>query len=282
MVQLNSSDLMTDKEAEKRWGLTSGYVSKSIKSGQASKIKGQYRYFGNQLVITSFGMEELTNKKNPINKHQADYKVLNIFFIMTMRELDLESKFAIKAKEQFDHFEDQTKPQFIDDEKAMLYLQLLLGSVANISKLVSPSTRQSFEVRKVKKLIKRTLRIHDNSVLLNRKARNGLAHIDERLYEVSKSKQDQNVALISVSNSKTNLILNDEDRVTGLGKTLSEKNASRYYHRDTKVIEVFGEEIDLNLLSSELRTLKNRLVRILKRISKLESEDVNKVLDFYL
>lgn len=59
---LMSSDLMTGPEASEKWGYESGYVRQMYRKYPDRIPEGEIRLFGKTLVITRYGMEQLTGK----------------------------------------------------------------------------------------------------------------------------------------------------------------------------------------------------------------------------
>ncbi|HIB1875405.1 TPA: helix-turn-helix domain-containing protein [Enterococcus faecium] len=65
---LQDADLMTAAEASRRWGYESGYVRQMRKKYPEKIPEGEIRMFGKTLVITRAGMEQLTGKKEKVNR----------------------------------------------------------------------------------------------------------------------------------------------------------------------------------------------------------------------
>lgn len=59
---------MTAAEASRRWGYESGYVRQMRKKYPEKIPEGVVRMFGNALVIIRPGMEQLTGKKEKVNR----------------------------------------------------------------------------------------------------------------------------------------------------------------------------------------------------------------------
>lgn len=64
-INLNSSDIMSAKEAAEIWGKNDSYVRNSIRQSPNKWPAGSYRVFGKQLVVTSQGMESATGESDP-------------------------------------------------------------------------------------------------------------------------------------------------------------------------------------------------------------------------
>ncbi len=62
-------DLMSATEAGLRWGYDEGYVRQMYQKYSEKIPEGEIRKFGKTLVITRFGMEQLTGKKEPEIKY---------------------------------------------------------------------------------------------------------------------------------------------------------------------------------------------------------------------
>ena len=64
-IDLSSPDILEAKEAAKIWGVSEGYVRKTISQSPDKFPKGTARKFGKQWVVTAKGMEKATGKKDP-------------------------------------------------------------------------------------------------------------------------------------------------------------------------------------------------------------------------
>ncbi|GMC03133.1 helix-turn-helix domain-containing protein [Enterococcus thailandicus] len=62
---LMDEDLMTAPEASHRWGYDKGYVRQMYQKYPDKIPEGEIRKFGKTLIITRYGMEQLTGSKEP-------------------------------------------------------------------------------------------------------------------------------------------------------------------------------------------------------------------------
>lgn len=67
-INLNDKNIMTAVEASKIWGLSDSYVKTSLRQSKQKWPEGSYRKFSHTLVVTTDGMEAVTEIKDPRKK----------------------------------------------------------------------------------------------------------------------------------------------------------------------------------------------------------------------
>ena len=92
-----------------------------------------------------------------------------------LAELALQAEFALRAYGEIEQRSSE------GDISLFAFIQLMLGSAANVSKLLFPTDRASVETRERCRRLRTKLSVDDHSPLADRTARNYVDHFDEQL-----------------------------------------------------------------------------------------------------
>ncbi len=73
-INLDSQEILSAKEAAKIWHKNTDYVRTSIHKSPEKWPKGSWRKFGKQIIVTAYGMEQVTGKKDPRKQGKSNAK----------------------------------------------------------------------------------------------------------------------------------------------------------------------------------------------------------------
>ncbi len=147
-------------------------------------------------------------------------------------EIALQAKIALRAGKLLN-----ATPNYSDKLEAWSLIQLILGSAANVSKIL---WSKRFESRS--EHLRKLLNIDENNPISKRKLRNHFEHYDER---IEKWFEKQPSAVYR------DLEINPFESIWGI----TDKNKNREYNPNTQVLTFRGESIDLGVLLSELEEI---------------------------
>lgn len=204
-----------------------------------------------------------------------------IKFELLLDELKLQTNFSIISMKYLEkNLDDKWNQYSLGNEDNRInnqyefwyYLQNYVVALGNVSKLLfisrNPSESNS-EYQKRKKdrdLFLRILEIDNNISLRNKKMRNILEHIDERIEEFSK--KEKNIIANKNIGPSTMILIGD--------KYLFEDDADnlRNYLTDRKEFILFGRRFNLEVTFGEVIIIKNRIVTIQEKLDKGELDDL--------
>ncbi|WP_347980277.1 hypothetical protein [Limosilactobacillus allomucosae] len=202
------------------------------------------------------------------------------YFELLLDQLELQCSFAEYSFKKFYgmyiKFDlESSKVIYQTNDEIWFYLRGFTISLADIAKLLVLSTKQS-DIRRVKRevLLQKIDILPELSVITDKKLRNALEHIDERIdeYEESGVKLvlNRNIAPNFLREMKGSVKINDQ--INNFNKTNYTENL--FYEKNMLYYAAFGVDIPLNQAYEELLKLKEDIKKIKRQFceGKYDSE----------
>lgn len=194
-------------------------------------------------------------------------------FALFLDELTLQVDFALFSVNMFSQIlNNSSKLRYINEGEFWYYIQNYVIELANISKILfitkkNGEREKAFNLRKEKRdFFISTLGIQNIDAIKDKRMRNTLEHIDEKLEKFSKS--DKQFIFNKIITPSRGIVIGDKPYLD------VDNNQLRNYLTDLNVFVLFGKIFEVNKTYDELIGLKDKIELGRKKLNGGEFDDL--------